>query len=627
MLPEIIFDSDTFEELTQEYKNKIAGLYPDWTDYNYHDPGITFLELFAWLRENQQFFMEQLGERHYRHFFRLMGIKPKGRLPARVWAHAQRRCAGDEVEIPKGTVFESGGLPFETDEDERIPRGRICMAESCDADGREVSVLSETQLNDMNTIYISPFGDGTQIGASLRIYMDEPLMIGRNYHLSLQFDTDSMRNEDPEKDFVDLTDIKWQYHTAAGWSRLTVHKDETRNMLYSGRLTFSLDEGEPVPVQPAGAGSEEISCYAIRAVLEAGEFAVAPVCCGISLSNIELVQRRSMSWPDGETIGDGNGFPNQVYALPSDRPLAQSVVIKTDDVLRPGQSWTWEETDNLEGAKPDDSVYAVNEIDGTIEFGNGYYGFAPEGRIAVYEMAQSAGAEGNVKDNAAFTCAIYDTAGDLSFTMARLVRRGQDPETISETLLRAMKEQRKVYRAVTLEDYETLVRQTPGLVIHSCHAWHDESSPKTVNIVVRPGNSLRCSQLSSRYRDNIYRYLEPKKLLGTKIVLHTPQYIMVNATVEVIVSAQYRDAASVLEREVRAWFKEQETVYGQPLEYSDLFGRIDSLTCVNKLNVLSLDTHSVGIRVSSNSNLIPPVNGVFILDKLDIVLNNFRMNR
>ena len=629
MLPEIVFDSDTFDELVEEYKNKIAGLYPDWTDYNYHDPGITFLELFAWLRENQQFFMEQLGEAHYRHFFRLMGIKPHGRVPAQVWARAVRTSVGEEITIPAGTMFESGGLPFETVCEERIPEGRICMLRSCSAEGDVLSELSDLRLGGMSNVYISPFGDGTRTGAALYIYMDKPLKTGREYHLSLQFETDSVRNAAPGDDFIDLIGVSWQYHTAAGWKNITVKRDETRNMLYSGRITFSLDEGEPVSeiLTDSVGGGDAATGYAIRAVLDTGEYAVAPVCEKISLSDILLEQKRSMQWEDGMTIGTGNGFPDQVCKLPSQQPIMESVQLKTDAVLLPGQTWTWERVENLEDAGPDDSIYTVNEAEGTVAFGNGYYGFPPEGRIAVYEMAESAGADGNVKENAAFLCRIYEISSGFEFRMSRLVRRGADPETIDEAMLRAMREQGSVTRAVTLEDYETLTKQVPGLTIHSCHAWYDETKPKTVNLVVRPGNAQRCSQLSQRYRENILAFLEPRKLLGTKIVLYAPQYILINVTLEVIPSAQYRDSRSIIERTIRQWFKAREMVYGQQLEYSDLFGEIDSLACVRKLGTLSLETGSTGIRRSSNNNLLPPVNGVFILGTMKVTLNNFRMSR
>ncbi len=85
MLPQVRFDTDQFRDLIEEYRTLIAGIYPEWTDYNYHDPGMTFLELFAWMKENQQFHMEQLGDAHYEAFFRLLGFEREGEGPPASW--------------------------------------------------------------------------------------------------------------------------------------------------------------------------------------------------------------------------------------------------------------------------------------------------------------------------------------------------------------------------------------------------------------------------------------------------------------------------------------------------------------------------------------------------------------
>ncbi len=105
MLPELTLDSDSFENLIEEYRSQIAGIYPDWTDYNYHDPGITFLELFSWMQENQQYYMDQLGPEHYRQFFRLAGIRPLTREPSLVLAKAMDTERPGKLVIPAGTIF------------------------------------------------------------------------------------------------------------------------------------------------------------------------------------------------------------------------------------------------------------------------------------------------------------------------------------------------------------------------------------------------------------------------------------------------------------------------------------------------------------------------------------------
>ena len=60
MLPVISLDDERFEEIVDKARKMIPNLYPEWTDHNYHDPGITMLELFAWLKEIQQFHMDQI---------------------------------------------------------------------------------------------------------------------------------------------------------------------------------------------------------------------------------------------------------------------------------------------------------------------------------------------------------------------------------------------------------------------------------------------------------------------------------------------------------------------------------------------------------------------------------------
>ena len=49
MLPEISLDTNSFEEIVKKARSQISEICPQWTDYNYHDPGITILEMFAFL--------------------------------------------------------------------------------------------------------------------------------------------------------------------------------------------------------------------------------------------------------------------------------------------------------------------------------------------------------------------------------------------------------------------------------------------------------------------------------------------------------------------------------------------------------------------------------------------------
>ena len=45
MLPILSLDDERFEEIVEKPGKMIPNLSPDCTDYNYHDPGITIIEL------------------------------------------------------------------------------------------------------------------------------------------------------------------------------------------------------------------------------------------------------------------------------------------------------------------------------------------------------------------------------------------------------------------------------------------------------------------------------------------------------------------------------------------------------------------------------------------------------
>ena len=121
MLPESRLDDDLFEELIEQYKTDIQGIYPEWTDFNYHDPGITMLELFVFMKQNQQFFMEQLSDSHFEEFVRLLVTECKGISPTIVSAKMKDPYQYEEVFVKRGTRFVGGGYPFEGMNDTMIP--------------------------------------------------------------------------------------------------------------------------------------------------------------------------------------------------------------------------------------------------------------------------------------------------------------------------------------------------------------------------------------------------------------------------------------------------------------------------------------------------------------------------
>jgi hypothetical protein len=50
-LPEVELDDRRFQDLVSEARRRISHACPEWTEHNVSDPGITLIELVAWMTE------------------------------------------------------------------------------------------------------------------------------------------------------------------------------------------------------------------------------------------------------------------------------------------------------------------------------------------------------------------------------------------------------------------------------------------------------------------------------------------------------------------------------------------------------------------------------------------------
>src|SRR5690242_2494193 len=82
-LPSPILDDRSYQQLRDELVRRIPVYNPEWTDHNASDPGITLLELFAFLGENLLFRFNQIPEATRLAFLGLLQI------PLRAAASAQ----------------------------------------------------------------------------------------------------------------------------------------------------------------------------------------------------------------------------------------------------------------------------------------------------------------------------------------------------------------------------------------------------------------------------------------------------------------------------------------------------------------------------------------------------------
>ncbi len=496
-----------------------------------------------------------------------------------------------------------------------LPAARISRLERRDSSGRPEYSAETGTSEEQGGMAFAPFGTVPEAGSAMYLFVVGELPAGEDFRISLLLE-DADRNPLSGETFVPLAALDWEYRTEAGWQPLKVMEDETRGLLYSGRICFRMENGLPA------SGGDAV----LRVTCREGGYEAAPLIRDIGLREIEMRQTYTHRYPGGRLLAVGNGFPNQEYPLPSEYFLADSVEILAEDILQPGRMNLWKRQDDFFTAGPGDFCYTLDEQAGTVRFGDGWHGLPPEGRIVITAFSETAGAGGNLKERSVFAAGDPDfhAADSLKFRMTRLVRPGREPEKTEESLLRLLREQHRTWRAVTCGDYEELVKETPGLIIHSAHAWTEEDSPKTVHIVVRPGSDERPLHLTKGFRDNIRAYLDERRLLGTSIRLHSPEYIRVNVSCEVIPAPQYRNCEALIEQEFRRFFAEKNRLYGMPLEFGELYGRLDRLPFVRRISSLQMEADKPGVGRKGNGDLVPPRNGVFLMGDPLILLDHYR---
>lgn len=104
-LPKENLDNKTFSDLLKEAISRIPVYAPEWTDHNIHDPGITFIELFAWLTEMQIYRLNRINEKSYRKFLKLMGIQRlRSASAAKVDVTFSLLPGVTQAEVPAGTI-------------------------------------------------------------------------------------------------------------------------------------------------------------------------------------------------------------------------------------------------------------------------------------------------------------------------------------------------------------------------------------------------------------------------------------------------------------------------------------------------------------------------------------------
>ncbi|MEU2258418.1 putative baseplate assembly protein [Nocardia xishanensis] len=665
-LPLQNLDDRRWIDLVEEARALIPFHAPGWTDHNAHDPGITLVELFAFIAEMDLYRVNRITDAHRRKFLALAGITPAPPQPATTILGLRLAPGEAPLPLPAGLEF-TGHDPFGTPIRFRARHDLTVQP------GRLAAVLAEDTHSaaprDLTTAWlrgepILPFGPDPQPGAALYLGFDPPAAWtpGTLISLGVAIGDSGGRSGSAERDRIaaeaaaatadcvppwkilhcdgqeeETTNhgrsvhnsavLSWELRNGAGhWTRLAPEEvaDDTRAMTLDGRVILRI----PGPVAAGTLGARPGDLVWLRARLIHGGFDAPPVLQGLTDNAVEAEQAvpatTRLRLAQGAQVSGEEPVPGEFVELDVDldrrgevrrirfgppradipvvRLLAldmvkRSLVVEAAAVVRgtggPGQridvphaplvaaslqvtgledgTWRiWSARPDFDASTRADAHFTAEPTAGTILLGDGEQGrTAPAGTTLLVTADLTRAAGGNLAmrtiDRLADSPHNRAVADDLEALAGRLVRianitpaaGGAAAESVSAAIARARDEREDAARAITLDDYATLARQTPGVRLARAEARANahpgfpcRTAPGVVTVLVLPHLPADRPVPSPGLRRAVAAYLNRRRVIGTRVEVAEPEYVHV--TVRATVHAATGTPTAGLTDAVRA---------------------------------------------------------------------------
>lgn len=545
-----VIDDRTFDDIVAEARTRIPRYTPEWTDFNDSDPGITLVQLFAWLSELLIYRMDQVPELNYLKFLELIGIELEPAAPAQaeIFFPVVATNPDPYVIVPLHTQVtapaSNSGPPLVFETERAIYALRSSLDQVLSFDGFAFDSL--TSLNQDAQTGFQPFGTAPQKDAALFLGFNAAQPFPAQIELNLAFTVAQSGGSAvsagdcslPESQIFPSAKLIWQYWGGSGWFPLDLLKDETVSFQRTGHVYLKTPgKGK---MQPATFGGISTPLFWIRAVLS-GAYERQPVILAIRTNTAPALQAQTVT---DEVLGGSSGEPNQTFVLANNPVLAGTLQLQVDQ----GSGFEdWKETQDFFGAKPDDQVYVLDRTTGAIRFGDGTHGAIPiananrpNNNVVARTYRYGGGKQGNVAAGKLTTLPASVTGIDANkVTNLFAAFGGTDEETLDAAKLRAPQALKSRCRAVTAEDFEYLVRQASSVArafaMPLTHpGFPGVQVPGAVTVIVVPDSDDPNPLPSSGMLRTVCAYLNLRRLLTTELFVIAPTYELVSAQANVI---------------------------------------------------------------------------------------------
>lgn len=650
-LPIPNLDDKTFDELFEEARALIPRYAPDWTNHNFSDPGITLIDLFAWLTEMEIYTLNRINDRNILKFLKLLGEAPQ--TPKSATVNLEFSISGFQTEpvvIKKGTqavtvdATSNEQLVFESDSDLTISNIKIAHIFSNDT----ARFTEQTNSNTTNSSYYYVFGNKAFIKSEFYIAFtadkgfpeNEISLLIRTY----QADLPVQETDDDLFNIFPSAKLAWQFRgESTDWQTLTVKEDTTIALTINGQIRFQgNDQFKKVKIQdiiPGVLNSTDNSFYWIRAVVKEAGYEIPPRIDSIFVNAVTATQSKTIV---DELISldriKRQGLSYQTVSLQYKPILARTLILM---IYEENKNWyQWQEVSDFDASKPTDRHYVIDLLAGEIQFGDGINGRIPpevemlggNSNIRAERYKAGGGSNGNVKPDTIKSLLSPDINAMVNNPRAAI--GGTSIETLDAAQHRIRRDLKRPYRTVQNNDFETLVNQTPGLHLQRVKVlplYHPDypniKMPGSVTVVVVPyvlPNSVDITipKPSKGFLQTVANFLEPRCLLATRLHVIAPEFIKVD--IEIVLEIAPRKSTELMKVEIESALRKflnpnidesgnQGWPFGRAVYKSEIYQilqGIEGVICVR--NVL-LSTDNCHAKVNGNIS-IPKIGLVYLGD-------------
>jgi predicted phage baseplate assembly protein len=614
-LPAQNLDDKTFSELFEESRALIPRYAKEWIDHNVSDPGITFIDLFAWLAEMQIYFLNRVTDRNFLKFIKLLGDTLRPAIPARAEVMFEPlQTNADPVSIPRGTKIAATDpmtaerIIFETEEDLLAHFSTL----------RRILTRSGQQWIDNTasnaTIGVFYLAFGADPGQGDRLYL--------GFDAERAFPTGEIRltvstaggeaGVDGAPALIPSAELKWHYWSADHkWKQLQV-TDGTVALTRSGVIGFrgpaDIVEGTIQEIEENVQSVSSGALYWLRASIGKAGYELPPRLDTISVNTVSATQGKRVR----DEYAAGNGLLFQKIKLRNKPVLSGTVKLMIQE--KDGQWHEWTEVADFDASGPESRHFTVNLQDGLIKFGDGIRGQIPpapgpdQNNIRIVEYRAGGGAKGNVRADQITEVLSPDLRNMVTVTNRRPATGGMEPEPLSDAKSRVRRNFKEITRGITTADFETLALNAPGIRVARVKVlpqYHPTvpaiDIPGALTVVAVPennsGETSRLPAPSQGFLQNLYEHLISKSLISTNLSVIGPEFIEVKVTAKIRVDSRMSletvrgnvlEALRVFLDPLTGGANGMGWPFGRPVYRSEIYQiieRITGVTCVDQVSL------------------------------------------